>query len=96
MNIFIPEVIIMSSSRRLSDVIGMVRGLQKVTTSFTENQYKSLDKYWRNSSLNHLPGKVGEGLEQTVSSMMVKQAEIQVGYLITLTKVCQVDSVAQN
>ena len=68
----------MSSSRRLSDVIAMARGLQKVASSFTENQYRGFDKYWKNSSLNQLAGKVGEGLEQTASTLMAKQAEIQV------------------
>ena len=68
----------MSGSRRMSDIIGVIRGLQKVASSVQQTQYKAVNDYWRNSSLNTIPHKVGDRIERTVSSAVVKQAQLQV------------------
>ena len=68
----------MAASKRLADVVGTLRGLGKVANSFGETQAKNINLFWQHSSLNTITPKIGEQLEQTISSAVVKQAEIQV------------------
>lgn len=68
----------MSGSRRMSDLIGVISGLQRVASSIQRTQSQAINVYWQNSTLNMIPAKVSEKVEMTVSSAVVKQAQLQV------------------
>lgn len=62
----------------MADLIALLRALQKVAGKVQEIQCQSINTRWRNSSLNQLPAKVGQGIERSVSTTVVKQAQFQV------------------
>ncbi|XP_067943691.1 atypical kinase COQ8B, mitochondrial-like isoform X2 [Watersipora subatra] len=60
----------MKMSRRVSDAVGVFRGLQKVAFSLQKTQCQAVDTYWKNSSLNQISVKLSGKVEESLSSAM--------------------------